>query len=474
MTSLMTSFTPTPRNSIVTALSSRPLAVDLFAGVGGLSLGLELAGFFVASFVEIDDTASRYHEYNFPGSVGFCGTKQGNVRGVTGEDILSRLPHRDVTLVAGGPPCQGFSFAGKKNPNDPLNDLVLEMARIVLEIRPKAFLIENVPGIKSGQIWQLDEAMRRLSMEYTVSEPTTLYAPDYGVPQNRKRVFVMGIRRDLERLPKMPAPTHQREGRKQRGQMLIEAKVAPTVRDALDDLPDVDLFESLINGDEVQYTGDPRSEYQQLMRGSNLARSRGYHVAWDDTLVTNSRRTRHGDDLSARLGALLPGKSDPVSGIKRLHPDELSVTIRAGTTSERGSWSAPRPCHYRFARVLTTRECARLQSFPDWFRFHPVKWHGNRQVGNAVPPLLAKAVGEGVLSSLGIPPAQEAVSIPTYVRYSELIAADIQGAVESGLDQRHITHQVVGTRQRPEGEPRRGRAKKQETLYASGALGFPA
>jgi len=470
----MISSDPTSRDSIVAALGSRPLAVDLFAGVGGLSLGLELAGFFVASFVEIDDTASRYHEYNFPGSFGFGGSERGNVRGVSGEDILSRLPHRDVTLVAGGPPCQGFSFAGKKNPNDPLNDLVLEMARIVLEIRPKAFLIENVPGIKSGQIWQLDEAMRRLSMEYTVSEPKTLHAANYGVPQDRKRVFVMGIRRDLERSPKMPAPTHQHGGRKQQGQMLLGTKATPTVRDALDDLPDVDLFESLINGDEVEYTSEPRSEYQHLMRGSNLAGPRGYHVAWDHSIVTNSRRTRHGDDLSARLRALLPGKSDPVSGIKRLHPDELSVTIRAGTTSERGSWSAPRPCHYRFERVLTTRECARLQSFPDWFRFHPVKWHGNRQVGNAVPPLLSKAVGAGVLSSLGIGPVQDTEPLPTFIRDSELIAADVQRAEESGLDQRRITHQVVGTRQRPEGEPRRGRAKKLATPDAIGALGLPA
>lgn len=431
----------------------RPIAIDLFSGVGGLSLGLELAGFFLSSFVEIDETASRYHEYNFPASRGFGGSEHGNIRNITGADLLSKIPNgREVALIAGGPPCQGFSFAGKKNPNDPLNDLVLEMARIILEVSPQSFLIENVPGIKAGQIWQLDEALRKLSSMYSISAPTTLYAPEFGVPQNRKRVFVIGIRRDLNAEPKLPFPTHALI---KNGQLPLGYERAPTVREAIGDIPDVDRFPSLINGDEISFSARPKSPFQELMRGDYLMIERGYKVAWEKGKLTNCRRTQHGDDLTSRLSGLLPGTADEISGIKRLHPDEISVTIRAGTTSERGSWSAPRPCHYSFSRVLTTRECARIQSFPDWFRFHPVKWHGNRQVGNAVPPLLARAVGKSILQSLRIQRTPSAKRIPLLRRKQDLIQNDILAAETSRLDLRRLSHKVVGTRQRPPDAPRR-------------------
>lgn len=439
--------TTTPSNELAEIrhhyLSCRPIAIDLFSGVGGLSLGLELAGFCIASHAEIDATAARYAEYNFPLTNTLGGDKFGDIRKIDGGDLTSGIPKgATIALIAGGPPCQGFSLAGKKDPNDPLNDLVLEMARVIVELKPLAFLIENVPGIKAGDIWQLDEALRQLGQYYDIADAGTLYAPDFGVPQTRRRVFVLGYRKDLGIVPRLPSPSHLPPGK---SVSLFRTRVTPTVIEALDDLPNVELFDHLINGDEVAYSQAPTTEFQRLMRDSALmAERRGYLVEWNDSLCTNCRRTQHGESLHRRLSSLAYGEADHASGIRRLEPDGLSTTIRAGTTSERGSWSAPRPCHYREPRVLTTRECARLQTFPDWFRFHPVKWHGNRQVGNAVPVLLAEAVGRAILEQLGLAPTPRPV--PRIQRNELLIADDIAKAENSRLNERNLTHQVVGTR----------------------------
>jgi DNA (cytosine-5)-methyltransferase 1 len=324
------------------------------------------------------------------------------------------------------------------------------MARIVLELRPLSFIIENVPGIKAGEVWQLDEAIKRLKKVYRLSEPDTLFAPDFGVPQTRKRVFVLGIRRDLGLTPEHPKPSHLPPGGVR---TLFSPKlVTPTVRESIGDLPEVDLFPHLVNGDEVEYDKPPRTDFQRMMRTpSVLAARRGYSVRWDETRCTNCRRTQHGSDLAERLKALDVGQADAASGIRRLEPDGLGTTIRAGTTSERGSWSAPRPCHYESPRVLTTRECARLQTFPDWFRFHPVKWHGNRQVGNAVPVLLAESVGKALFAQLGLHFGNG--SAPTIDRNDALITDDITKAEAARLDEKRITHQVVGTR-KPGNSPR--------------------
>ena len=416
---------------------SKPLAIDLFSGVGGLSLGLECAGFFVATHVEIEAITARYAHYNFPLADMFHGEAAGDIRQLSGPDLRRSLPpNQDIALVAGGPPCQGFSYAGKKNPADPLNDLVLDFARVVLEIQPQAFLMENVPGIRAGAIWQLDQALETLNANYHISSPTLLEAPDYGVPQMRKRVFILGFRHDLGLTPQLPSPTHTVQP------SLLGLPLTPTVQEALSDLPDVDAYPHLINGDRVDYAAPPQTDYQYQMRDQEwYAERRGYAVTWDATVCTNCRRTRHGESLRERLAALAEGQADRKSGIRRLEANGISTTIRAGTTSRRGSWSAPRPCHYHYDRVITTRECARLQSFPDWFRFHPIKWHGNRQVGNAVPPRLAEAIGVTIMRQLGYETAHGILG--TVQRPDDLIAADIAAAENAGLDQRNITYQVI-------------------------------
>lgn len=423
-------------------LDLRPISVDFFAGVGGLSLGLEYAGFFSAAQVEIDALAARYANYNFPFAQHFGGTANGDIRKVTSAEIRTSVEDREITLIAGGPPCQGFSNVGRRRVDDPLNDLVLEMARLVLELEPKAFLIENVPGIRGDAYWQLDKALSQLSKAYQCTRPSALFAPDYGVPQIRKRVFILGIRQDMHIVPKLPVATHSASQTGQ--QALLPLLRTPTVADALFDLPDCDKHAHLIDEDEAPYEAIPHSTYAFMMReGIEIEEHKPYHVGWSGEICTNIRRTQHGPDLVDRLRNLEQGQTDAASRIKRLRADGLSTTIRAGTTADRGAWSAPRPCHPYLPRVLTTRECSKLQSFPDWFRFHPSKWHGNRQVGNAVPPLLAKAVGSSLLRSLGIAPPETTDLVVQ--RDESLIAVDIATVRAAGLSGKRVSHQVVGT-----------------------------
>lgn len=421
-------------------LDARPISVDLFSGVGGLSLGLEAAGFYSAAHVEVEAQASRYASYNFPLAQHFGGSEAGDVRNFDWRNVRQVVGSREVAVIAGGPPCQGFSTVGRRRIDDPLNDLVLEMARLILEVEPQSFIIENVPGSLSSQYWQFDKALEMLSSKYSVSKPTVLRAEDFGVPQKRRRVFTVGFRDDLHVQPSLPVASHGVAG----AQLSFLTSPTPTVGDALLDVPNCDDFEHLFNEDTAPYVSPPHSEYAAAMRDERgLASERGYQVDWDPGLCTNLRRTKHGPALAARLEVLSQGQMDKSSRIPRLALDGLSVTIRAGTTSERGSWSAPRPCHPVYPRVLSTRECARLQSFPDWFRFHPVKWHGNRQVGNAVPPLLAKAVGEHVRGLLSLSSASTEGAVAR--RDPSLIAADLEEAAAANYQSRTSSHQVVNT-----------------------------
>jgi DNA (cytosine-5)-methyltransferase 1 len=422
--------------------------VDLFSGVGGLSLGLELAGFFSAMHVEVEEQASRYANFNFPLARHYGGAKDGDVRALSGELINSVVGGREVAVIAGGPPCQGFSTAGRRRVDDPLNDLVLEMARVVDEVRPRAFLIENVPGSLSSQYWQFHKAVEMLSSSYSVSPSTVLAAEDFGVPQKRRRVFTVGVRKDVGRTATLPSASHLA---RRDGDLDLGLPTTPTVAEALMDLPNCDDFEELFDRDWAPYGMGPHSDFAHSMRDPRgLARERGYEVDWDGEICTNLRRTNHGPKLRTALSMLRPGEKDPSSRIPRLDPDGLSVTIRAGTTADRGSWSAPRPCHPVYPRVLTTRECARIQSFPDWFRFHPVKWHGNRQVGNAVPPLLARAVGAHLLRLLDLAPSSSHDSVVVR-RDRDLIADDLASSEQSRLGKRQTSHQVVNTGARSRG-----------------------
>ena len=175
-----------------------------------------------------------------------------------------------------------------------------------------------------------------------------------------------------------------------------------TVVEALDDLPDADRFPELLVSDLVAVDFATVHAYARRLRGlDNDPTDFAHPRSFDPHRLTSSLRTEHTESSRQRFAATPPGKVEPVSRFLKLPPHGLCNTLRAGTDSARGAFTSPRPIHYRFPRVITVREAARLHSYPDWFRFHATKWHGFREIGNSVPPLLGRAVAGEILKALG-------------------------------------------------------------------------
>ena len=378
--------------------SKRPTGIDLFAGAGGLSLGFEQAGFDIEAAVEIDPIHCATHEFNFPNSKAICAS----VVDLTGAEIRRQagLGGADIDVVFGGAPCQGFSMMGKRALDDQRNQLVFHYVRLVAELQPKFCVFENVKGLTFGKHAQfLDELIVALGVAgYKVLLPyRVLNAADYGVPQDRRRLFLIGARTDQE-MPAYPDPAKQRT----------------TVWDAIGDLPDVNNFPELAVSDTVAVTWPSESMYARRMRGlagdpSNF----GYRRSFDADVLTSSLRTEHTALSQQRFLATENGDTEPISRFKKLHPDGFCNTLRAGTDSARGAFTSPRPIHPIFPRVITVREAARLHSYPDWFRFHTTKWHGFRQIGNSVPPLLGRAVASQIMAALGLTPEKPKLVLQT-------------------------------------------------------------
>ena len=369
--------------------SMRPVAIDLFAGCGGLSLGFEQAGFDIAAAVEIDPIHAAVHEYNFPYSKTICA----DIKNVTGADIrqLAGLGDRDVDIVFGGAPCQGFSMIGKRALDDPRNQLIGHYLRVVSDIRPKYCVLENVKGLTVGHhVKFLNELISELKkIHYNVLLPyRVLNAADYGVPQNRQRLFLIAARED-QKLPNYPEA--------------IEGKT--TIQDAIEDLPNADKYKSLLDDDSVSTSWTTTQSYAMKLRGlMDDADDFGYKREFDQSMLTASMRTVHTEASQRRFLDAPQGETEPHSRFFKLAWDGQSNTLRAGTDSARGGFTSPRPIHPVLPRVITVREGARIHSYPDWFRFHKTKWHGFREIGNSVPPLLARAVGGAVIKALGINP----------------------------------------------------------------------
>jgi len=384
-------------SSSKTKTSNRPIVIDLFAGAGGLSLGFEQAGFDVAASVEIDPIHCAVHEYNFPYSKAICAS----VADLTGEALRDRagIGDREVDVVVGGAPCQGFSMIGKRALDDPRNQLVFHYVRLIAELRPKYFVFENVKGLTLGQhrkfLTEIIEALKAVGYD-VVEDYKVLNAADYGVPQDRRRLFLVGARRGLK-LPAYPKPTD-----------------GTTVSEAIGDLPNADRFKTLLESDSVRTKFATKSEYARRLRGLDVdPHDYGYAREFDPDLLTASLRTEHTELSKERFAETEFGKTEPVSRFRKLDPDGLCNTLRAGTDSARGAFTSPRPIHPMHPRVITVREAARLHSYPDWFRLHVTKWHGFRQIGNSVPPLLGRAVGSEIARALGYRPKKPTKVIET-------------------------------------------------------------
>lgn len=359
--------------------------IDLFAGVGGISLGAARAGFSVSAAVELDKRAAQYHGINFPKSKHLIE----DVAGLTGERLLKLSDVRpgELSGLVGGPPCQGFSAIGLRSNEDPRNELLVHFFRLVAETRPAFFVAENVPGLLQERNKSLlEHARSQIPDNYMSLDPLVCRACDYGAPTIRTRVFFIGY--DPNRVAALshndflPRNIHDvRVGQALSGLPAIRANWQTEEQSwrSVGSLSNSN-YERRIKDCIPQDVGDPTA--------LNIYRTR--------RLVSGFLGTKHTEETIKRFNVLKPGESDAISKCVRLDKDGYCPTLRAGTGPERGGFQAIRPVHPTSPRVISPREAARLQGFPDWYQFHPTKWHAFRQIGNSVSPI----VSEALLSSL--------------------------------------------------------------------------
>jgi DNA (cytosine-5)-methyltransferase 1 len=390
-----------------------------------MALGFEQAGFDTVCAVEFDPAHAAAHRFNFPN----CEVLQVDAsvlsvarlkRGVS--QGLSRFGRADrkVDVVFGGPPCQGFSVGGLGDPNDPRNELIRDFARLIKGLRPRAFVLENVPAMASRVLAGTEEAVplwlaKNLEPDYVVGKPEVFNASAFGVPQDRRRLVIVGVRRS-EHIPDNPVATHTARIKVPRSAARGDCKnsglpLGPSVWEAIGDLPDLERFEELLMSDRVTIPIKDRkeireaaSQYAEVLAGFQEDEA---DFSWarrrSPSTLTSSLRTTHTPEVRRRFAGVAQGEADPVSRFFRLHPDGICPTLRAGSTPDRGSYSAPRPIHPHLDRVISVREAARLHGYPDWFRFSAAKWHGFRQVGNSVCPPFARVIAASLRESLEEP-----------------------------------------------------------------------
>ena len=390
--------------------------VDLFCGAGGMSLGLEMTGHFkVEAAIDFWQPAINTFLLNHPSLSDkdvFCA----DIAEIFSKDANRMNPKfnfnkQDIDIVVGGPPCQGLSLAGKRLIDDPRNTLFRSFVDAVSLLQPKAFIMENVPGLlsmKNGAINRgIMEAFSSIGYNhFSEHAPQILKAEMFGVPQIRRRLFYVGFRSDIS--PNFNAwPPQQTHKEYKRGASdslpindLFESvetiqylKEPITVKEAIGDLPPVI---SGAGSDEMEYINGPQNDFQTLMR------SYPDWLSQSDVKVFNHAPPNHTEKLLALIRNTSPGQSVDAkyADSKMWRPDTPGYTVKAlgaggGSTNRRAFHYDPNQ-----ARASTVRENARIQTFPDWYKFTGAKTHQMTQVGNAVPPLLAKAIGESLISKL--------------------------------------------------------------------------
>ena len=348
--------------------------IDLFCGVGGFSYGLEQTKRFQAVLAnDIDKDMCNAFALNFSKTKILS-------KSVTDIDFIDIKRKNKIDVIVGGPPCQAYSFSGKRYRNDPRGSLFLEYFRAVRDIRPQIFVYENVKGLTSYKNGFIFRQIRCLfqSIGYSLSI-NLINAQDFGVPQFRERIFVVGYKKNFHYVFPKASKTKNFN------------KKPLTISDAISDLPRV---KSNMASDE--YLSKPKNSYQKLMR-LNAPKKLVEHYAskHNDKLLNLMRNLPEGGTKQD-----LPLKIRPKSGYQnsyaRLWWNKPSTTI----TRNFGTPSSARCIHPKVDRALTTREGARLQSFPDNYKFYGSKAKKNLQIGNAVPPLLAKRIAESIYFTL--------------------------------------------------------------------------
>jgi DNA-cytosine methyltransferase len=343
--------------------------LDLFCGAGGFSCGLDLVdGFSTEVALDFEPKAINTFQKNFPNTTCVCGDIQS-------EEIKAKIVNeskkRKVNMIVGGPPCQGFSLKGKNlGLDDPRNFLFLQYVDLVSKINPEIFVIENVKNLLNSEngyfLKQIYEKFE--SLGYTLNHKV-LCSNNFGVPQIRQRAIIIGTLNKIGIVP--PSSNGTKD---------------TTVRDAISDLSYLNSGEG---ADVMEYKLEPQSEYQRMLRKNS-------------TILYNHKATNHMQVALDKL-ALIPPEGD-----KKFMPQSLYGKQKFSTTWARLVWDKPSPTidtrfdtpsngrnsHPYLNRAITPREAARIQSFPDSFIFYGNKTAICKQIGNAVPPLMAKAIGE--------------------------------------------------------------------------------
>lgn len=365
--------------------SQHPAVLDLFAGAGGLGLGLTWAGFRIQAANEFEAVFAATYARNHPETA----VVPGDVLDAAVRRKLCAAAH-GVDVVAGGPPCQGFSTVGKKDENDPRNRLFYAFLDLAGELRPRAVLFENVGGFRRMYGGRAFQALCQglADRGYAALHCALLNALDFGVPQSRQRTFVIAFR---EEIPfHFPQPTHGKSTD------LFAKRDYLTLADALSDLPLVKSGEA-----GAHYGSAPQNAYQKAMRKGSGRKLTEHEGPWHGAkLMAVMARVPPGGTIADVPPELRP-RAYFANTYARLWWDRPSTTI----TRNFGAPSSSRCIHPLVDRGLTTREGARLQGFPDGYRFAGSRIQKNLQIGNAVPPLLALALGREIFRTLAAQPA---------------------------------------------------------------------
>jgi DNA (cytosine-5)-methyltransferase 1 len=367
--------------------NSNPIVIDLFAGAGGLSLGAARAGFKIVGAVEIDKHALNTHKNNFPQTIHL----PLDISKLTGRKLLQSLNLHKNQLdgLIGGPPCQGFSTMGRMASDDSRSKLFGSFFRLVKEIHPRFFLAENVLGLLNQRFDHIrEQAFDFVRNDYVLLPPLVVPAHEYGAPTSRTRVFFFGY--DPKRYP---SDIQLSDFQKQ----IIPDVERIRVKQALFGLSmDINTDRLDLNFHKMEYNiriNTKKGSFEDHISGmipEGIGSQYAISKYLENQEVSGCIPTIHAPEIEIRYKNLSYGEQDPISRSIKLDPDGFCPTLRAGTGPERGSYQAVRPIHYIQPRVITPREAARLQGFPDWFIFDNTKWHSFRQIGNSVSPIVAE------------------------------------------------------------------------------------
>ncbi|MEP0365718.1 MAG: DNA cytosine methyltransferase [Cyclobacteriaceae bacterium] len=374
-----------------------PKAISLFCGAGGCSFGFKKAGYDVVYASDIDSKAIETYQTNFPNTF----AEERDIATLDCSKLLNELSIRkgELDILIGGPPCQGFSTAGTRFWDDPRNQLLKEYVRCLEELQPKWFLMENVEGLlttKNGEyLFEATKAFIELGYNVRIDK---IYAHEYGVPQRRKRVFIVGNRLGLDF--ELPTPLNLASGK-------IYKNSSVTLNDAFINLPKPSMeVSSSLKYDLVEYSdlfkyfeskqGQISDHFHVPINGIQLERIKSLnpgntmkdlpeHLQHESYKKRAFRRVMDGTPSEKRGGA--------PSGLKRLFGNQPCLTITSAATREF--------IHPFEDRTLTIRECARIQTFPDYFEFRGNQSQKIQQIGNAIPPLLAHVFAEHIKKRYG-------------------------------------------------------------------------